>query len=262
MYRERDISLDGGRKTEISLINWDGETRCLRRKDLIDTLFATLPPTTIKYGKQLESILLDPHSTKPVLRFIDGSSIISKVVIGCDCSKSIIADFLNLKPTKMLPLCTVRGLTSYPNGHSLDHEFARFWKDNILMGIIKIDDKLVHWFCLQPYIPKDKKVWESPEGIRQLSLKLVSDHPDEIVKMIENTDMKSLSITHLRYRAPWELLTSTFCKGSVMVAGDAMHVMGPFIGQGGLAGLEDVVVLARTMAQLGLKWEYDNGSWR
>ncbi|MFS7910487.1 putative zeaxanthin epoxidase [Helianthus anomalus] len=44
-----------------------------------------------------------------------------------------------------------------------------------------------------------------------------------------------------------------FCKGSVMVAGDAVHVMGPFIGQGGSAGLEDVVVLARTMAQLGLK---------
>ncbi|KAL9993760.1 putative FAD-binding domain, FAD/NAD(P)-binding domain superfamily [Helianthus debilis subsp. tardiflorus] len=153
----------------------------------------------------------------------------------------------------MFPLCTVRGLTNYPNGHSFDHEFARFWKDNILMGIIPVDDKLVHWFCLQPYIPKDEKVWENPEGIRQLTLKLVSDHPDEIVKMIENTDMKSLSITHLRYRAPWELLTSTFCKGSVLVAGDAMHVMGPFIGQGGSAGLEDAVVLARTMAQLGLK---------
>ncbi|KAJ0603905.1 putative zeaxanthin epoxidase [Helianthus annuus] len=70
--------------------------------------------------------------------------------------------------------------------------------------------------------------------------------------MIENTDMKSLSITHMRYRAPWDLLTGSFCKGTVTVAGDAMHVMGPFLGQGGSAGLEDSVVLARTMAQLGL----------
>ncbi|KAF5817479.1 putative zeaxanthin epoxidase [Helianthus annuus] len=69
--------------------------------------------------------------------------------------------------------------------------------------------------------------------------------------MIENTNMKSLSITHLRHRAPWDLLSGTFSKGTVMVAGDAMHIMGPFLGQGGSAGLEDAVVLARTMAQLG-----------
>ncbi|KAK9050114.1 hypothetical protein SSX86_030917 [Deinandra increscens subsp. villosa] len=76
--------------------------------------------------------------------------------------------------------------------------------------------------------------------------------------MIENADVKSLSLTNLRYRAPWELLTSTFCKGTVMVAGDAMHVMGPFLAQGGSAGLEDAVVLARIMAQQGLNPESGN----
>ena len=33
------------------------------------------------------------------------------------------------------------------------------------------------------------------------------------------------------------------------VAGDAMHVMGPFIGQGGASGLEDAVVLARSLSR-------------
>ncbi|KAI3512989.1 hypothetical protein L1887_20312 [Cichorium endivia] len=70
--------------------------------------------------------------------------------------------------------------------------------------------------------------------------------------MIEIADAKSLSFSHLRYRSPWDLLTGTFCKGTVMVAGDAMHVMGPFLGQGGSAGLEDAVVLARNLAQMGL----------
>ncbi|GKF60896.1 putative FAD/NAD(P)-binding domain protein, partial [Tanacetum coccineum] len=69
--------------------------------------------------------------------------------------------------------------------------------------------------------------------------------------MIEKENVESLSFSRLRYRTPWDLLTGTFCKGTVIVVGDAMHVMGPFLGQGGSAGLEDAVVLARNMAQLG-----------
>ncbi|KAJ0785601.1 putative FAD-binding domain, FAD/NAD(P)-binding domain superfamily [Helianthus annuus] len=259
LKRAREISLDGGKKKELSLVPWDSEARCLRRKDLIDTLYAALPLGTVKFDCQLESIKLDPHSTKPILRFIDGSSIRAKVVIGCDGGKSIIANFLNLKPTKMFPSSAIRGLTNYPNGHSFEHEFARLWKDNILVGIIPVDDNMVYWFCLLPYIPKDEKIWIDPGVIQQVTLELVSDHPQEIRKMIENTDMKSLSITHMRYRAPWDLLTGSFCKGTVTVAGDAMHVMGPFLGQGGSAGLEDSVVLARTMAQLGLNG-FESGS--
>ncbi|XVE92145.1 hypothetical protein REPUB_Repub01dG0071900 [Reevesia pubescens] len=40
----------------------------------------------------------------------------------------------------------------------------------------------------------------------------------------------------------------TFRRGTVTVAGDAMHVMGPFLGQGGSAAMEDAVVLARSLA--------------
>ncbi|GJS00078.1 monooxygenase 1 [Tanacetum coccineum] len=173
----------------------DGEFRSLKRKDLIDTLYAALPPETVKFGCQLESIKIDPNTTKPVLRFIDGSSIMAKVVIGCDGGKSIVADFLNVKATKMFPLCEVRGFTNYPNGHLFDHEFARFRKDNVLVGRIPINGNMVYWFIAQPYVP-----------------------------------------------------TGKFCKERVVVAGDAMHVMGLFLGQGGSAGLEDAVVLARNMA--------------
>ncbi|KAM0001362.1 putative FAD-binding domain, FAD/NAD(P)-binding domain superfamily [Helianthus debilis subsp. tardiflorus] len=253
-FKELDISLGGGKQKEISLC--DGETRWLRRKDLIDTLYAELPPGAVKFGCQLESIKFDSYSSKPALRFIDGSSIVAKVVIGCDGGKSIVAQFLGLKPTKIFPLCAVRGLTYYPNGHSYDYEFAKFMKDNISVGRVPIDDNLVYWFCFLPYIPKDEKVWEDPEVTRQLTLELLSNNPQEIHQeihdLIENTDMKSLSITHMRYRAPWELLTGSFCKGTVMVSGDAMHVMGPFLAQGGAACIEDAVVLARIMAQLDL----------
>ncbi|PWA87558.1 FAD/NAD(P)-binding domain protein [Artemisia annua] len=247
-YRDRMVSLDGGRQHDTSI---DGEFRSLKRKDLIDTLYAALPPATVKFGCQLESIKIDPNTTKPVLRFIDGSSIMAKVVIGCDGGKSIVANFLNLKATKMFPLCGIRGFTNYRNGHLFDHEFARFRKDNVLVGRIPINGNMVYWFIAQPYVPADKRIWEDPEEIRRTSLEFLSDFPQDVQEMIEYADANSLSFARLRYRAPWDLLTGKFYKGRVVVAGDALHVMGPFLGQGGSAGLEDAVVLARNMAQLG-----------
>lgn len=90
--------------------------------------------------------------------------------------------------------------------------------------------------------------WEA-ELIRQYCLKFVNGFPKEIVEMVRNSDLDSLCSTRLRYRAPWDLLFGSFRKGTVTVAGDAMHVMGPFLGQGGSAGLEDAIVLARSLAK-------------
>ncbi|KAI3428853.1 FAD_binding_3 domain-containing protein [Psidium guajava] len=66
--------------------------------------------------------------------------------------------------------------------------------------------------------------------------------------MIKNSEPDSLSPTGTRYRAPWDVLFGSFRKGTVTVAGDAMHAMGPFLGQGGSAALEDAIVLARCLA--------------
>ncbi|GKD16988.1 aromatic-ring hydroxylase-like protein [Tanacetum coccineum] len=164
---------------------------------ILSTLCAALPPTTVKLGHQLESIKLDLNTTTPVLRFTNGDSISAKVVIGCDGGKSVVAKFLNLKPTKMFSLCGVRGLTNYPNGHSFNHEFVRFEKDNILVGRIPINDNMVYWFCAQPYVPRDERIWEDPEAIRRSSLEFISDFPQDIIEMIKSADAKSLSFERL-----------------------------------------------------------------
>jgi len=51
------------------------------------------------------------------------------------------------------------------------------------------------------------------------------------------------------YRPPWQVAFASFQKGTVTVAGDAMHAMGSYIGQGGSAALEDALVLARSLAR-------------
>ena len=74
--------------------------------------------------------------------------------------------------------------------------------------------------------------------------------PAEITEVVRGSDPESLNlVTKFWYRPPWEVALGGFRKGAVTVAGDAMHAMGPFIGQGGSAGLEDAVVLARSLAR-------------
>lgn len=78
-------------------------------------------------------------------------------------------------------------------------------------------------------------------------------YPEDIVAMVRRCDAASLSLTQLCYRAPWHMALQPFQEGAVTVAGDAMHAMGPFIGQGGSCSLEDAVVVAWCLATEGAR---------
>uniref|UniRef100_A0A0E0K178 FAD-binding domain-containing protein n=1 Tax=Oryza punctata TaxID=4537 RepID=A0A0E0K178_ORYPU len=77
----------------------------------------------------------------------------------------------------------------------------------------------------------------------------VDELPDDIADMVRRCDAaSSWTLTKVWYRSPWQVALAGFRRGAATVAGDAMHAMGPFIGQGGSAGLEDAVVLARSLS--------------
>ncbi|KAL8133646.1 hypothetical protein AgCh_008912 [Apium graveolens] len=242
----KDIWLDKNKQQDMSFIS--GEARCLKRSDLIDTLYNALPHDVVKFGHQAISVKLDPQTSYPIVQLQDGSLIAAKVLIGCDGAKSTVADFLELKPTKLFDLCSIRVLTNYPNGHPFAHDFVRMRKNNVLVGRIPVDSRLVYWFVAHPWMQADDMASLDTELIRQYTANLLQGFPKEIVEMVRSSDLDALSSTRIRYRAPWDLLVS-FRKGTVTVAGDAMHVMGPFLGQGGSAGLEDAIVLARNLAK-------------
>ncbi|CAI9754252.1 unnamed protein product [Fraxinus pennsylvanica] len=242
----RDIWMDVGKQQEIPEV---GECRCVERNDLIKVLADALPPGTVHFGSPIISVKMDRETTYPTLQLYGEKSIRAKVLIGCDGSRSTVADFLGLKSTKLFAVLAVRGLTSYPNGHAFDHELTRMRRGKILVGRVPITDELVYWFVVLPWIPSDEKLTRDPEVIRRLTSSKMSGFPSDAMEMIEKARVDSLSLTRLRHRAPWDLLLTTFRKGTVTVAGDAMHVMGPFLGQGGSAALEDAVVLARCLAR-------------
>ncbi|XP_026435225.1 monooxygenase 1-like isoform X2 [Papaver somniferum] len=243
----RDIEFNNPKEQEVPMGN--GELRCLKRSDLVQTLADSLPNETIRFGCHIVSAKFDPITSQPLLQLQDGSVIKAKVVIGCDGVNSVISELIGLKPTKLFTSCAVRGFTNYPSGHGFNNEFLRIRKDNIILGRLPVDNNLVHWFVGRPGTTSDIRVSKDPKLIRESTIESINDFPPQCVEMVKNCDLNEVTLTNLRYRTPLDILLGNFRKGTVIVAGDAMHVWGPYIGQGGAAALEDGIVLARNLAQ-------------
>lgn len=139
------------------------------------------------------------------------------------------------------------GLTSYPHGHPFGTQFLRFAGNGFAVGRLPVTENLVHFFVSRPS-PSTGITTES--AAREYVLEKLQDCPDEIADMVRRCDAaETKTLTKVWYRSPWQVLLGRFQRGTVTVAGDAMHVMGPYIGQGGSAALEDAVVLARTLSR-------------
>lgn len=228
------------------------ELRCLNRKHLIEALAKDLPAGAIRYGCRIAAIREDYPGA--VLTMADGATIRAKVLIGCEGTYSVVAKYLGLPPVRTIPRPVLRGFTTYPHGHPYQNEFLRLRVGDYFIGRLPITDNLVHFFVTMPTPASGEE--ELPRGdlskVRDLALEDMRRLrcPDEIVGIVREADPESLNlVTEFWYRPPWEVALRGFQKGTVTVAGDAMHAMGPFIGQGGSAGLEDAVVLARSLAR-------------
>ncbi|XP_025015446.2 monooxygenase 1 [Ricinus communis] len=236
---------DGKRKN----LPGDGETRCLRRNDLIKALADNLPVNTVQYGCRVESIQVDPITTYPILHLHGGRVLKPKIVIGCDGVHSTTGTFLGLNSPKFSPTCVIRGFTYYQSAHEFGNEFHLVSSKCVQLGIVPVNEKLIYWFVTREWGSEDPKISRDQKRIKDSTLELLKGYPENTVHLVKNSHLDSLYLTGLTYRAPWDLLTSNFRKGTVALAGDAMHAMGPFLAQGGSVSLEDAVVIARCLAQ-------------
>ncbi|XP_052142168.1 monooxygenase 1-like [Oryza glaberrima] len=223
------------------------EIRCLRRKDVMEALAKSVPAHTIRYGCRIVAVDEDPGTDCTVLTMADGSTIKAKVVIGCDGWNSVVARYVGLGAPSQLPRFIVLGFASYPEGHPFGTEFSQIIADDFAVGRVPINENLLHFFVSRSPSPGRTDVDE--DAARKYVLEKVDELPGEVADMVRRCDAaSSWTLTKVWYRPPWQVALAGFRRGAVTVAGDAMHAMGPFIGQGGSAGLEDAVVLARSLS--------------
>ncbi|CAL5016781.1 unnamed protein product [Urochloa decumbens] len=252
--RKLSMPLSGMDKREIHgtgtvKVSYRTEVRCLKRSDLLQTLAKELPAGSIRFGCQVEGISLEPITRSPIVSTSDGTAIKAKLLIGCDGSNSVVAKFLGLKAVKPLPMWAARGFATYAEGHNYGDRFQQLIGDGINFRVIPVDDKVVSFNAIQLQPPKECANIRDVQLIQKVTLQAMQGFPEEIIDLVRCCDIASLSLTQLCYRAPWHMAFAKFQQDTVTVAGDAMHVMGPFLGQGGSCGLEDAVVLARCLAK-------------
>ncbi|ONK73084.1 uncharacterized protein A4U43_C04F26990 [Asparagus officinalis] len=239
------INKDG---TEVIPISKEG-LRCVRRSDLIEALANSLPVEFVRFGCQIVAIQNDPVTSFPIVHIADGSIIRAKILIGCDGSNSVVAKTLGLKPPSLIQTQIVQGLTTYPNGHGLSNHFLQLWGDRMFIIRLPADKKTVFWFVKRELNRKDQENKEDPGLIRDETIEVLKDFPTEVIEMVKQCDLNTISFHRIRYHVPWHLALSNISKGPMTASGDAVHQMDPSMAQGGSASLEDAVVLARCLSK-------------
>ncbi|XP_040376554.1 monooxygenase 1-like [Oryza brachyantha] len=247
------------RHNQTSVSSARKENRCLRRKDVVEALAKNVTAGTIRYGCQVVAIHQDPATNGALLTTADGKTIKAKVVVGCDGWNSVVVRHVGLAAPSQYARFIVLGFASYPEGHPFGPEFMQVIRDDFTVGVVPVDGNLVHFFASRAARgdtcagagADDVKSEEA--AARAYVLEKVEEFPagGEVAEMVSRRRFDpatSWTLTKVWYRPPWQVALGRFRRGAVTVAGDAMHAMGPFIGQGGAAALEDAVVLARSLS--------------
>ncbi|KAI3966608.1 hypothetical protein MKX01_011406 [Papaver californicum] len=226
--------------------------RSVHRRALLEALLEELPADTIRYSSRLCSIEKtetrnDADSFGVIVHLEDGTTIHTKVLIGCDGVHSVVAKWLGLKAPVYSGRYAVRGLGVFPQGHGLEHEVQQFVAEGCRLGILPNSSTDVFWFMAYQSTPskEEEMAKGDPKIIQKTMLERVPDSAQIVKDVIQHAYMPSLSWGPLQFRYPWDLLFGKVSNGTITVAGDAMHPMTPDLGQGGCSALEDAVVLGR-----------------
>ncbi|KAG4984634.1 hypothetical protein JHK87_029383 [Glycine soja] len=213
---------------------------------LLEALANELPSDTIRYLSKV--VAIEESGFYKIVHLADGTTIKTKVLIGCDGVNSIVAKWLGFKNASFTGRYAIRGCAEVQSNHGLEPRFMQFFGKGFRAGVIPCDGNVVYWFFTWTPNNQDKELEENPAKLKEHVLNKLENMPSDVRYYIEKTEIDAFQLAPLRYRHPWELMFGNISKGNICVGGDAFHPMTPDLGQGGCCALEDGIVLARCLA--------------
>lgn len=229
----------------------DGTTsQTMRRADLYAVLRDRVVAAGIPifYGKELVSATGTGDGV--VAKFSDGSSAEGDIVVGCDGVHSRTRTLID--PDSPPP--TSAGLINYggyTSGIDVDTEpgtFRMIFGERAFFGYAVAPDETVWWFVNEPTTTTSAAALpaRSDAELRaHLSDLFLSDSGPAAELIAAGHDLARPTLTHLLPRLPhWH-------RGRLVIIGDAAHAPSPSSGQGASLSIEDALVLAQCVRDLG-----------
>jgi salicylate hydroxylase len=190
---------------------------------------------------------LTQDSEQVVARFVNGSTIASDVLIGCDGGTSKVrADVFGDKAVNYTGQVAFRALlpmANVPVGIA-KRAFAMFVGVNrVLLHYPLRHRTIMNVIAVSREPTWQDEGWRIPGTIDEF-VNLYRDLYPDALELIRRISPSSLFKWGLRDREPLDQYT----KGRVTMLGDAAHPITPFLGQGACIAIEDAVILGRAFA--------------
>lgn len=199
-------------------------------EDVLDSAVRTMPTVDLRFGTSVTG--LRQHADHAEVILADGSSLRARFVVGADGANSVVRDLVgiatedlgfrgdwlvaDLRPRDGAPAIDIPHTgqvldPTRPNHMGrVDHRYYR-WEFMLVDGDDPAD------------MVRTERVWELLAG-------WVTPANAELIRQ-----------TVYQFRS---IVAETFRRGQVLLAGDAAHVMPPFLGQGMSSGIRDAATLA------------------
>ncbi|PNX67805.1 FAD-dependent urate hydroxylase-like protein, partial [Trifolium pratense] len=120
------------------------EVRGVRRRLLLEALANELPSGTIRYLSKV--VAIEESGFFKILHLTDGTTIKTKVLIGCDGVNSMVAKWLSFKEASYTGRYAIRGYAELNTTHEIEPIFMQYFGKGFRAGAIPCNEKGVYWF--------------------------------------------------------------------------------------------------------------------
>eukprot|EP00271_Cylindrocystis_brebissonii_P018805 TRINITY_DN546_c0_g1_i7.p1 TRINITY_DN546_c0_g1~~TRINITY_DN546_c0_g1_i7.p1 ORF type:complete len:674 (-),score=57.95 TRINITY_DN546_c0_g1_i7:150-2171(-) len=245
----KDFALPGGAK-ENGSPDILKEVRGVHRYALLKALAAPLPSGSVRFGAKPVSFREGTAAGTTEVLLKDGSRLNTRVLLGCDGVRSVVADYLGLGPANFSGYSAFRGIGKFPTsaGHELEPGLIQMvLGQGVRAGMYPLNHTDVYWFtCMNSEEGDGSGIRQ--EDYQDAALAPIRGWKSDIERMIKHTPSHAVSRSEITDRWTLPLPNVRWGRGGVTVLGDAAHPMTPNLGQGGCTSLEDAVVLAQELA--------------